>query len=49
MRALIEVPDLVDRFESSAVHWTVIMAFESAALLSSLDGDASLHDGDTVK
>ena len=42
--------DPVDQFESSVAHSVAIVAFDLAALLSPLAGDASLHrDDDVVK
>ena len=42
--------DSLDQLESSAAHLAAIMAFELAALPSSLTGDVSLHyDNNVVK
>ena len=40
--------DPFDQFESSAAHSVAIKAFELAALLSPLAGDANLHRDDNV-
>ena len=48
MKALIEAIDPFDQFESLVAHLVAIVAFELAALLSPLAGDASLHGDDDV-
>ena len=49
-RPLIEALDHFEQFESSVAHSAAIMAFELAALPSSLTGDVSLHyDNNVVK
>ena len=40
--------DPVDQFESSVAHSVAIVAFDLAALLSPLAGDASLYGNNNV-
>ena len=48
MRALIKALGPLDQFKSSGAHSSAILAIESAALLSPLTGDDSLHGGNDV-